>query len=144
MREGVTDKPVLGKVPKADPIPEATEGLVVGPRTAGGFVSKSEIDMNLESGADSASVFGSSFGMRLNVPGFIPLNRLGTAIVASSGFGAPPGENPLRFSVGTGTFVTAGVAKEDEGLSLGAVPFAASSGGVFGLAVADEAGAFPA
>jgi hypothetical protein len=100
--------------------------------------------MNLESGADGASVLGSGFGMRPSVPGFIPLNRLGTVVIASSGFGAPPSENPLQFGVGTGTFVIAGVAKGDEGLSLGAVPFAASSGGVFGLAVADEAGAFPA
>lgn len=135
MRGGVTDvppKPVSGA---------GAPGLVVAPRAARGFVPKrGGPDMNLESGADGASVLGSGFGMGLNAPGPIPLNKLGTDIVAgfvaSSGFRAPPGVNPLKSSVGTGILVTAGMAKEDEGLSLGAVPFAASRGGVFGLAVA--------
>ena len=152
MRGGVADllpKPISGatapgfapgKVPKADPNPGAGEALVVAPRTTGGFVPKRGPDMNLESGAGSgASVLGSTFGMRLNVPGFIPApNRLGGVIV---GFVASSSENPPKFSVGTGTLVTAGVGKEDEGLSSGAVLFVKSTGGVFGLAVTDEAGA---
>jgi hypothetical protein len=151
VRGGVTDllpKPVSGaiapgiapgKVPKADPNPGAGEGLVVAPRTTGGFVPKRGPDMNLESGAGGgASVLGSAFGMRLNVPGFIPgPNKLGALVV---GFVASS-ENPPKSSVGTGTLVTAGVGKEDEGLSLGAVLFAKGTGGVFGVAVTDEAGA---
>jgi len=142
VREGVTDvppKPVSGA---------GALGLVVTPMGAGGLVPKRGPDMNLESGADGASAVGSGFGMRPNVPGSIPLNRLGTDIVAgfvaSSGFGAPPSVNSLKLSVGTGTLVTAGIAKEDEGLSLGAVPFAASRGGVIGLGIKDGAGALTA
>jgi hypothetical protein len=89
-------------------------------------------------------VVGSGFGIRLNAPGLIPANRLeavagaagfaaSSAVDFASGFaGAAPSENPLKSSVGVGTA---------EGFWLSATPFAASSsGGVIGLATADEAG----
>jgi len=122
----------------------------VAPETAGGFVPKRDPALGLESGVASASALGSGLGRRLKVPGLIPANGLGAAVVAgfvassavdfTSGFGAPPSENPVKSSGNTEVAVGPGVAKGDEGLSPRAGPFVVGSGGVFGPAIADNVG----
>jgi hypothetical protein len=132
-----------GKLPKADPDLGAIGTLGVAAETDGGFAPKRDPPVvNLGSSVDGASVLGSGFGIRLNAPGWIPANRLGTVIagagivalssavdLVSSSVGAAPSENPVKSSVCANTV---------EGFSLTATPFGVSSGGVIGVATADE------
>jgi hypothetical protein len=117
--------------------------LDVAAETARDFAPKRDPPVvKLDSTVDGASVLGSGFGIRLNAPGWIPANRLGTVIAgagfvalssavdfASSSVGAPPSENPVKSSVCANTVA---------GFSLTETPFGVSDGGVFGVATADE------
>ncbi|KAI9512958.1 hypothetical protein F5148DRAFT_560375 [Russula earlei] len=148
--------PVAGVAAPGDPptagdeVAGANGNLGVVPKTTGGFVPKRGPAVSLES-VTGASEPGSGFGKRLNVPSLIPANGLGTAVVmgcfvASSvvdfvmGFGKAPSEKLFKSSVGAGV-TTCAVAAEAEAVLSRGTPFVVSSGGVFGLAAADEDGA---
>ena len=134
------------KLPMDDPAGGVRGSFGVVPGTAGGLVPNRGPGTT---GAASASVLGSGLGIRLNAPGLIPENRLGGVMVAGLvascavdavlGFGAvPPSEKPIQDDVGAGAVAAAAVPKAEEGLLLRGTPFVVSSGGVFGLATADE------
>ena len=134
------------KLPMDDPAGGVRGSFGVVPGTAGGLVPNRGPGTT---GAAGASVLGSGFGIRLNAPGLIPENRLGGVIVAGLvascavdavlGFGAVPlSEKPIQDDVGAGAVAAAAVPKAEEGLLLRGTPFVVSSGGVLGLATADE------
>ena len=116
------DNPVAGA--------KGSLGVVV-PKTAGGFVPKRVPGATLKSGAADASVSASVL---------IPAKRLGVVVACSavgfvSGFRPEPSEKPFQLEAIVGG-VAAPVTREEVGLLLRG-PFAASSGGDFGLGIKD-------